>query len=101
MKRDSSAGAFHGLVKRGMGVGIANHGRAEAAHSTGLSERRSREDAESVGAPTTQRTSCASIAWIVTERSDGAIHADATRRGAVDITNHGGRGAELGFKQVA
>ena len=29
MKRDSSAGAFHGLGKRGMGVGIANHGRAD------------------------------------------------------------------------
>ena len=28
MNRDSSAGAVHGLGKRGMSVGIANHGRA-------------------------------------------------------------------------
>jgi len=28
MNRDSSAGAVHGLGKRGTGVGIANHGRA-------------------------------------------------------------------------
>jgi|AntAceMinimDraft_14_1070370.scaffolds.fasta_scaffold60411_4 hypothetical protein len=67
----------------------------------GLGERRSREDAKSVGASTTQRNVVCVQAWIVTECNDGAIHADATRRGAVDIANHGGRGAELGFKQVA
>jgi len=29
MKRVSFAGAFHGLGKRGMGVGIVKHGRAD------------------------------------------------------------------------
>jgi len=42
-----------------------------------LSEWRSREDAESVGAPTTQRNVVCVQAGIVTERSDGAIPADA------------------------
>jgi len=101
MKRDTSGGAFHGLGKRGRCVCSINAGCAEADAGTGLSERRSREDAESVGLPDTQRNVVCVQAGIVTERSDGAIPADATRRGAVDITNHGGRGAQLGFKQVA
>ena len=49
MNRDSSAGAVHGLGKRGRNVGIVSHGCAD------MGEPRSGEDAESVGSPGTQR----------------------------------------------
>ena len=81
IKRDSSAGALDGLGKRGMSVGIVNHGRAddepEADAGTGWSERRRREDRKRVGSPATQRNVVRGQAGIVTERSDGAIPADA------------------------
>jgi len=95
MNRDSSAGAVHGLGKRGTSVGIANHGRA------GMGEPRSGEDAESVGSPDTQRNVVRGEAGTVTERSDGAVPADAARRGAVDIADHGGIGARAAVPGVS
>ncbi len=58
-----------------------------------MGEPRSGEDAESVGAPATQRNVVRGQARLVTERSDRASLADATRRGAVDIANHAALGA--------
>jgi len=60
-----------------------------------MGEPRSGEDGKRVGLPATQRNVVCVQAGIVTERSDGAIPADAARRGAVDIANHAGMARDV------
>ena len=108
------------FIARGMNVRMTDHGRAwkgagsfstgrasllrlaravrggqdiaERRRHRGSGERRRREDGKRVGSPATQRNVVRGPAGIVTERSDGAIPADAARRGAVDLADDAGPG---------